>query len=173
MKDAMYLKNEKLVYYVMHREFPDYEHDEDMLQEARMALWKACLNYRPEVGKFSTYAYRAICNGINKQFRTNKRSAALGPVTSLDNHVSGDDSLTTLSDVTPAHESEWDTAEARELDDILKRVLTKEEQELCHLLMSGMSQQDVADMYGLSRQGVGGRVLKIRSKLKAYGMLND
>ena len=47
-------------------------------QVANIALWKACCTFNSEKGfKFSTYAYRVICNDILLYLRANKKREKL------------------------------------------------------------------------------------------------
>ena len=68
-----YEDNEKLVYFTLHKRFPEWVYDEDIQQIGKMALWIACKNYVEELGKFSTYAYRVIVNEVSVYFRGEMR----------------------------------------------------------------------------------------------------
>lgn len=63
--EERYLSNENLVYDVLKKYFPMYFKSEDMRQEGRIGLWKACITFNEDHGvAFSSYAYRCIRNAI-------------------------------------------------------------------------------------------------------------
>lgn len=64
-----YEDNEKLVYFTLHKRYPEWAYDEDIQQVAKLGLWTACTSYSEERGKFSTYAYRVIVNELAVYFR--------------------------------------------------------------------------------------------------------
>lgn len=76
--EQLYIENERLVYWILHNKFPEYEFDDDIKQCGRLGLWKACLNYDYHKSKFSTFAYRVIYNEILMEFRRLKRSFPRG-----------------------------------------------------------------------------------------------
>lgn len=72
--EEMYQDNERLVWYVLNRWFGDRAGDEDVQQEARVGLWKACVMYDKELNfKFSTYAVKAIYTTVVLWLRKTKR----------------------------------------------------------------------------------------------------
>ena len=68
----LYYENEKLAYWLVHRYFPDLDTDEDILQEARIGLWKACLNYDESVGTLSALATRCVKTQVLMKLRNKK-----------------------------------------------------------------------------------------------------
>ena len=62
-------ENMGLVYFVIHRHFPTFIGDEDILQEAQIGLWKACKTFNDSKGKFSSYAVVCIINNIRMYLR--------------------------------------------------------------------------------------------------------
>lgn len=67
--EDLYIANEKLVYQCLKRYFPHLQYDEDTQQTAKMALWRACMDYDPEKGALSTIAWRYIRNEIYAELR--------------------------------------------------------------------------------------------------------
>ena len=60
-----YEQNERLVYYTLHKYFPDIAADEDWQQIAKIALWFACKGYdETSTAAFSTYAVKCIWNHV-------------------------------------------------------------------------------------------------------------
>lgn len=71
----LYQKNIKLASYFVApwMEFFPQEYYDDLVGEARIALWKACCHYDPNSkNRFTTYAARVINNQITDFYRKNK-----------------------------------------------------------------------------------------------------
>lgn len=69
-KEKFYAEHETLAYYTLKKYFPALSADEDWQQWAKLHLWKACVGFNESVGvKFSSYAIRAIRNGISTLIR--------------------------------------------------------------------------------------------------------
>lgn len=71
-KDKLIEDNMNLVYYIIHREYPTFSHDEDIIQSGMVGLCNAAKSWDSEKGKFSTYAGRCIRNEIYKEFINRK-----------------------------------------------------------------------------------------------------
>lgn len=65
--------NMNLVYSIIHRYYPNSVNDEDIIQSGMMGLCYAVNTYDESKSKFSTYAFRCICNAINKEFYSRKK----------------------------------------------------------------------------------------------------
>ena len=65
-------QNMGLVYYVLRKHYPSFLGDEDVVQEARIGLWKACISYNSSKGSFSSYAVVCIINNIRMYLRKNE-----------------------------------------------------------------------------------------------------
>jgi RNA polymerase sigma factor (sigma-70 family) len=80
--------NINLVYAVIHKHYPTFVNDEDIIQSGRVGLCRAAKNWIQDKGEFSTYAWGCIRNEIRAEFRNrNKSSGTL----SLDYEVSSGD----------------------------------------------------------------------------------
>ncbi len=71
--EERYMENEPLVIYVMQRYYPSLIKNEDLQQEARLGLWRACLAYdetRKEtfMALAVPYIRNAISNGYQKLY---------------------------------------------------------------------------------------------------------
>jgi RNA polymerase sigma factor (sigma-70 family) len=74
-QDALVRRHEGLVHTVLRRQSRDGMAYEELLQEGRVALWKAVLGFDPQRGvAFSTYAGRAIRNRIWSAVERSKRA---------------------------------------------------------------------------------------------------
>ena len=65
--EELYIANEKLARKCLLRFFPALANDEDVLQTARMALWRACQDFKPGKWQLSTLAYTYIRRDIIKE----------------------------------------------------------------------------------------------------------
>ena len=74
--NELYHQNVNLAYSYIHKNdiYLDGYDQEDLYQEALLALWKACLNYDPNRGvKFSTFATSCIKNHFVDLIRKNTK----------------------------------------------------------------------------------------------------
>jgi RNA polymerase sigma factor (sigma-70 family) len=63
--EALLVEHKRLIYVVVHRQYPGKCDYADLIQEGWIGLWQAILHYDPEWGSaFSTYAGRAIRNRV-------------------------------------------------------------------------------------------------------------
>ena len=157
--EELYFENEALVYHVLHKKFPMSRFDDDFKQIARLGLWKACLRYDENKGKFSTYAVPAIENEIKMELRKMSRK----PIeTSLDSLIRDTDELT-ISGICMGEQDVGfiDTIWVdKELTDRQKRILS--------LLYDGMVQADIAREVGISQTMISREVAKIRNIAQKY-----
>lgn len=65
----MYEENQNLVHFVIKHSYPTYIYNEDLHQIGCLGLWKACLSYSEDKGRFSTYGVKLIKNEISAHFR--------------------------------------------------------------------------------------------------------
>lgn len=80
-------RHEKLVHFVVHRQWLLTVSYEDALQAGRQGLWRAIMGYDPGRGiRFSTYAYRAIMryiwSSVKGEKRRQRREIAMGVLVS-------------------------------------------------------------------------------------------
>ena len=71
--EELYLQYEGLVHWTLNKYYPDFIRDEDLAQEGRIGLWRACLAFdESQRGAFSTlavpYIRNAISNGYQKLY---------------------------------------------------------------------------------------------------------
>lgn len=67
--EELYSQNEPLVRWTMKKYYCDFIDDEDLMQEGRIGLWRACLVYDEKKGfKFSSVAVSYIRNGMFENF---------------------------------------------------------------------------------------------------------
>jgi RNA polymerase sigma factor (sigma-70 family) len=87
-KQQMIEENMKLVYHIIHRYYPTFVNDEDIVQCGMLGLCKAADKWDVEKGEFSTLACKCIRNEILQEFRRRKKHSG---VLSLDYEVDDGD----------------------------------------------------------------------------------
>ena len=161
--EELYFENEALVYHVLNKKFPMSRFDDDFQQIARLGLWKACLRYDENKGKFSTYAVPAIENEIKMELRKKSRKPIELSLDDLIRDTSDDaDGLTIFGIFMGDQDVGFvDTIWAdKELTERQKRILS--------LLYNGMVQDDIAREIGISQTMVSREVAKIRNVAQKY-----
>lgn len=167
-RDEMITDNMKLVYYVIHRNFPSFAKNEDVFQEGCIGLIKAVDNYEEDKGEFRNYAYSSILNSIRNYFRSIRQDA---DILSLDYTMDiGDDEPVMLIDIIPDDSIEkWFDKVER---DIFLETLSPKEQQIVELLKEGKTGQEIADVFGVSREMIQKHTARIRSKWRWYSEEN-
>ena len=151
--------NTKLVYAVVHKHYPTFAKDEDIIQSGNVGLCLAANTWIEEKGKFSTYAYRCIRNEINREFR---RRCKEPQTLSLDYEVSGDDgSTTTFGDLLTGE------SDVGYLDDVrVCRALNSNELQVYELVKQGLTPQRIAHVTHLNIESVRKHLRKIKKLLE-------
>lgn len=149
-----------LVYHMIHKHYPTFIHNEDVIQEGFVGLCNAARLWDETKSKFTTYAGRSIVNQIRMYF---KREMKQPDTLSLDLDVKSDEGSTTV-----VHEIIPDTYTSSMYDivefDTFSESLTKREQEVLALLKKGITQTDVGNRLGISQQSVNQAINRIRLK---------
>lgn len=69
-KDELINENLPFVYHIIHKYYPKYIKDEDVIQAGMLGLVKSAQHFNPDKGKFSTYAGVIIRNEINRELKS-------------------------------------------------------------------------------------------------------
>ena len=156
MKQQLIEDNMGLVYHLVSKEYPTYLHDEDIIQWGMLGLCKAAEKWDESRSKFSTFAMFCIRSEIQMEFR--RRSKHNG-IFSLDYEYAGEDGEpTTLADRVIGDED----VPYFDLSIDLSR-LKEKERKIAELLLTGMTQVDIANKLGVSKVSVCRTVRKIRA----------
>ena len=158
--------NMNLVYHIIHRHYPTYRNDEDLKQVGMVGLCKAANTWDGVSSKFSTYAYTCIVNTIRLELRNRTNTI---PHVSLDNQIN-DDSEANFIDL--ICNEEIDFLFNAQIDSFVNK-LTQREKDIIKCLSSGMTQQDIATQWGISKQAIGSAVRNIRIKWRKYNGENQ
>ena len=77
--EELYFQNEPLVRWTIKKYYPDFVDDEDLTQEGRIGLWRACLAYDEKKGlKFSPVAVSYIRNALRHGYEKLSMDAVSG-----------------------------------------------------------------------------------------------
>ena len=160
-KEEMFINNMNLVYHVLNKNYSYLAHDEDIIQEGMIGLWKACLHYDPLKSEFSTFAYKCILNSIRYELRKQGKYYNIKFV-SFDNPVS-DDSSIDLEQLLPSKSDELADAEYRTALQCALESLNERDRQIIILLIQGWKQVAVAEKFGITQA----QVSRIKKKLKS------
>ena len=157
--EELYFQNEPLVWWTIKKYYPDFIDDEDLTQEGRIGLWRACLAYDEKKGlKFSpvavSYIRNALRHGYEKLYgRSLGKRQFLWNVQSLYESIDCDDLL--LKDIIPG-----DTDVAfLDISGALSR-MSDRDREILYLTIVGFSQKEIAKKMHVSERTIY-RVLQV------------
>lgn len=166
--EELYLANENLVYHILRKYFSNKFFDEDLQQIGKMELWKTCLRFDPDRGKFSSYACICIHNAIAMELRNRKCAKRQGEENDIQ-----------ISFDAPIRKSE--SEKIRVADTVpgdldvnfcdfegLWKSLTDKEQNVARRLLLGKEQKQIAKDLGISRSYVSRLVGRVRQKWAEY-----
>lgn len=166
--EERYTENEDLVFWMINRYYPNLTKNEDLMQEGKLALWRACLAYNPEKQTmFSTIAVPYIRNGLsngyikifgrNEEFRRIERT-----INSLDTPSIVCPDLF-LQDCIPgdADVAFFDISGA-----LIK--LTDREKKILYMRVLGYTQAEIAKINGVSVGTVNRDLSMIKLVLRSY-----
>ena len=163
--EELYIANERLVYQCLKRYFPHLQYDEDTQQTAKMALWRACMDYAPEKGALSTWAWRYIRNTIRAELRLANCKKRRKSVISLSTAVLSDygsdsvelwDCLSSTPDVDWCDGKGWWDS------------LTERQREILRYRYDGKTYREIAEILGCSHTLIETEVRIARKEAKRY-----
>jgi RNA polymerase sigma factor (sigma-70 family) len=155
-KQQLVEQNMNLVYHLIHRHYPTFVGDEDVVQAGMLGLCKAADNWDESKTVFSTYAGKCILNEINSEFRARKKHHG---ALSLDYEVTdGDGEKTTFGDFVVGEE------DVGYIDfDPLYRSLSPVEQQIFDLRRKGATNSEIARLVGSGETFVQRKLRKIKA----------
>lgn len=147
--------NIKLVWFVMNKYYRLFVGDEDLVQGGMLGLVQAANKWDKNKSEFSTYAVPAIRNGILRELmKKDKHKGVISLDTSVV-RVNGDE-LPIMDCIVGEEDVDY-----VDVDSLIKR-LNPKDAEILKLRLSGMSQTDIAEKCGVSRQSIQLRLARIR-----------
>lgn len=164
--DKLFCSHVRLAYWVIHRYYPQFVNDEDIIQCALLGFYKACINYDPEKGMLSTVATKCILNQIGMELRNRNRYNKV-VATSLHTPVSDCDDIC-LVDVIPDPVDVID----RKVNTIdMERfvsTLNMSDKRIVQCRRSGMTQQAIAQTLGFTQAHCSRRLSIIRKEFERW-----
>jgi RNA polymerase sigma factor (sigma-70 family) len=152
-------ENMNLVYSVMHKHYPTFIKDEDLVQCGYLGLVKAARKWDEEKGIFSSYAYR----GIRREIQNELRKRMKYPDTlSLDYEVDGGDGNITTFGACLAGDKD---VEYVALDEVIAQ-LTPRERGILQMFQEGMTCEEISGELGCSKETVYKVVRKFKTLMK-------
>lgn len=163
-REQKIINNMNLVHYIIHKYFPQYITNQDVIQNGYVGLIKAVDSFDESAGNaFSTYAARYIFNEVAMDLRRqNKYAKDISLHAVITNGDTRDDSLT-FEDI-PMYEDDYTSIYIQEF----VRCLDEREITVLRYLMNGKTQKYVSDQLGMTRSNVCRIVKVMRSKWKEY-----
>ena len=156
-KQELITENMNMVYSVIHKEYPTYINDEDVIQSGMLGLCNAADKWDESKSKFSTYAWTSIRNAINNELIGRAKHQG---VLSLDYMVGANDGeKAPLGELIPA-ENDGSYVEA-EFDE---RCLTELELKVHKLFRKGYTRKEIAKLLGKSQPTIQAIVRQIKRK---------
>lgn len=151
-----------LVHYIVHKHFPQYTANQDIIQNGYVGLIKAVDSFDESTGNtFSTYAARCIFNEILMDLRRqNKYAKDISLHAVLANSDRRNDSLTIANIL--AYEDDYTPMYIQEF----VRCLDEREIAILRYLMDGKTQAYASNQLGMTRSNVCRIVKVMRSKWK-------
>lgn len=161
-REQKIINNMNLVHYIVHKHFPQYTANQDVIQNGYVGLIKAVDSFDESTGNtFSTYAARCIFNEIAMGLRRqNKYARDISLNTVLANSDRRDDPLT-IEDIL-AYEDDYTSMYIQEF----VRCLDEREITVLKYLMDGKTQAYVSNRLGMTRSNICRIVKVMRSKWK-------
>lgn len=147
--NEQFYENRGLAVWSVNRYFPNLSADEDILQEAFIGLWKACLTYDSKKAKFATYAVTCIKNQVLMALRKRRKDYKL-PVISMEEAATKNkngEALSILDTLVDPSECPEETVRVKEY---LSTLCERDRLLLC-LRMNGLSQKEAGKALGVSQ----------------------
>lgn len=157
------VNNDKLIYFVINRYYPDFIEDEDIIQSGRIGLWKACISYDASKTKFSTYAVKCIMNEIRAELRHRAKLWKFGDIASLDEPVYFDKNgnAVTLAHLVPDSHNNY-CAVDYDLS-FLNNKLSERDIAVFKLSIYGFTATEIANMFGYTKAWASKTIRKVQT----------
>lgn len=160
--------NHKLIYGLAHKNHINFDEYYDVLA---IGLCQAALSYDESRGQFSTFAYTTMLNEYNSVIRHNKTNCVIPDeiVCSMDIEVKvdgTDGNAIKFGDLIPDDrvDIENDAISNSILSSICNK-LSGQDKEIVIMLANGMSQTEIAKRFGVKRQCISQKVIRIRERV--------
>ena len=160
-------KHHNFIFYYMKRKGLDQEEFYDILA---ITLCKAVRSYDPSEYAFATYCYRCFENALRMHIRDNKRRVQSTPFSAFEIHNDSDDIDNVIEETAECEEAlqSFDELETRmALEGFVSRIPENLRQVL-KLHLKEYTQQQIAEILGISQPQVSRTLARIRMLYKKY-----
>lgn len=184
--EELFDQNTKLVYYLIWKFKIPQNHYDDVVQEAMLGLWEACVRFKPELGyEFSTYAVPMIQGRIQK-YRRDKISLIRIPrscyergetidlvISSLDDQIT-DSSDSTFWDLAPGTNDFYPNLFEDQIEEFLETKRGMKYYAVYEELLYGCAygeepnQVEIAEKYNLSQPSVSRLFNRCRKEFRIF-----
>ena len=147
--------NTKLVWFVMNKYYRASVSDEDLVQCGMLGLTRAANTWDESKSEFSTYAVKCIRNEICIEFRRRYKHEGVISLDTSTIRVNGDE-LPIMDCIVGEEDVDY-----VDVDSLIKQLNAKDA-EILKLRLSGMKQIDIAKKYGVSREAIRLKLVRIR-----------
>ena len=155
--------NLKLCHFMLHKMGIRGKYYEDCFQIACIGLCKAAANYQEEKSKFSSYATICIRNALAQEWQKEKRWEKANAV-SLNSPVKITDGEVELLDLLPSLRTASESVAQQEIWRAVE-TLPPRWRDVVILSAQGMTQQEIGDRLGVTRQAITQCLIKSREKI--------
>lgn len=161
--------NHNLIYGAAHKHKINLDEYYDVLA---IGLCKAAMQYDESRGQFSTFAYQTMLSEYFGVLRHNKIARAVpeNAIVSMNVQIdNGSENPISFADMIPANDDmEGNIVSKDYVEFLCNKLQSNRIKIIVTLLADGMTQADIAENLGVSRQRVGQCVDRIRKKLQRY-----
>ena len=160
-------KHHNLIFYFMKRKRLDQEEFYDILA---IALCKAVRSYGPSEYTFATYCYRCFENALRMHIRDNKRRVQSAPFSAFEIHDDSGD-IDNVIEETVSCEKAIQTFDELETYMAMEGFVSRIPEQLRQVLklhLKEYTQQQIAEILGISQPQVSRTLARIRMLYKKY-----
>ena len=171
--DKTIKENERIIYYILRTKMnrDDLIYDEDMIQMARLGIFKAWKAYDPEKSSWSTYIMRCVTTEIFMELRR-RRSAKNKFYESCDRLdrviEDGKGGTCELQDLLKFDDNSYDSVinEYERRWNEIYTSLSLRERSIIYWLDHDYTQKEIGEMIGTNQSYVSRLITKLRSKIQ-------
>lgn len=172
--EELFNENQNLVYEIYNRKFATYTPEkEELIQEGLLALWVAATSYKPEIAKFSTYAFMKVECAMLKYIRNQSTCIHLSAreyeknnkdtykcarhYVSLDAHIDDIEENETLHNFIGSTEDDYTEVTKDLIDRFVNTIDNERNRELVkeyyisQIDNTGEKQYEIAERHGMSK----------------------
>lgn len=171
--DKTIKENERLIYYILKTKMnrDDLIYDEDIIQMARLGIFKAWKAYNPEKSAWSTYMTRCVTNEIFMELRRrhNPKNKFYESCDRLDRVIEdGEGGTCELQDLLKFDDNSYDSVinEYERRWNEIYNSLSLRERSIIYWLDLNYTQKEIGEMMGISQPYASRLITKLRSKIQ-------